>query len=101
MFWSTWGVFLSLVLAGIEVVPAVGANVLSILRRDYVIMTKAGLDAVVARLQSPINRLGAAGLAFRQKLLERRAAAARQQQLAPQQRQLTKQQQEVLRVLQQ
>lgn len=62
-------------------VPAIGANVLSLLRRDYVIMTKPGLDAVISRLNSPINRLGAAGLAFRQKLTERRAAAARQRLL--------------------
>lgn len=61
-----------------EVVPALGANVLSLMRRDYVIMTKPGLDALVERLQRPINRLGAAGLAFRAKLQQRRAAAARQ-----------------------
>jgi hypothetical protein len=52
--------------------------VLSLMRRDYVIMTKPGLDALVERLQRPINRLGAAGLAFRAKLQQRRAAAARQ-----------------------
>ena len=51
---------------------------LSLMRRDYVIMTKPGLDALVERLQRPINRLGAAGLAFRAKLQQRRAAAARQ-----------------------
>lgn len=51
----------------------------SLLRRDYVIMTQPALDALVARLQRPINRLGAAGLAFREKLERRRAAAARQQ----------------------
>ena len=62
----------------VEVVPALGANVLSLMRRDYVIMTKPGLDALVERLQRPINRLGAAGLAFRAKLQQRRAAAARQ-----------------------
>jgi hypothetical protein len=48
------------------------------MRRDYVILTKPGLDALVERLQRPINRLGAAGLAFRQKLQQRRAAAARE-----------------------
>lgn len=63
---------------GVEVVPAIGANVLSLLRRDYVILTKPGLDALIERLQRPINRLGAAGLAFRKRMQEKRAAAARQ-----------------------
>jgi hypothetical protein len=66
---------------GIEVLPASGANVYSLLRRDYVIMTKPALDSLVARLQRPINRLGLAGLAFREKLEQRRAAAARQQRI--------------------
>lgn len=64
--------------AGVEVVPARGANVLSLMRRDYVILTKPGLDAVIERLQRPINRLGAAGLAFKLQLQQRRAAAAKQ-----------------------
>jgi hypothetical protein len=48
------------------------------MRRDYIIMTKPGLDAVIERLQRPINRLGAAGLAFKLKLQQRRATAAKQ-----------------------
>jgi hypothetical protein len=68
----------------VEVVPALGANVLSLMRRDYVIMTKPGLDALVERLQRPINRLGAAGLAFRAKLQQRRAAAAARQAMIEQ-----------------
>jgi hypothetical protein len=55
--------------------------VYSLLCRDYVIMTKPALDAIVVRLQRPINRLGLAGLAFREKLEQRRAAAARQQRI--------------------
>ncbi|KAI8477377.1 MAG: ribosomal protein L4 domain-containing protein [Monoraphidium minutum] len=50
-------------LGGIEIVPACGANVYSILRRDVLLMTAAAADALVARLRAPINRLGAAGRA--------------------------------------
>lgn len=46
--------------AGVEVVPARGANVLSLMRRDYLILTKPGLDALVTRLTTPINRWVAA-----------------------------------------
>lgn len=56
--------------------PAAGANVLSLLRCDYVIMTKPALDGLIERLRRPINRLGAAGRAFQQRLAERRAAQA-------------------------
>lgn len=74
-------VFASSLAAGVEVVPARGANVLSLLRRDYLVVTKPGLDALIERLQRPINRLGAAGLAFRLKLQQRRAAEARQKRI--------------------
>lgn len=69
---------------GVEIVPALGTNVYSIVRRDVLVMTKSAVDAVVERLRRPINRLGAAGLAFQAKLQQRRreqAAARRVQQL--------------------
>lgn len=65
---------------GVEIVPAVGANVYSIMRKDVLILTKAAADSIVERLRRPINRLGAAGLAYRQKLQQRRQALARLQQ---------------------
>jgi hypothetical protein len=58
------------------VLPARGANVLSLLRRDYVIMTKPALDELVERLRRPIVRLGAAGRSYQQALSVRRADAA-------------------------
>jgi large subunit ribosomal protein L4 len=45
-------------LQGVEVVPAIGANVYSILKRDYLIMTTAAADLVTQRLLAPINRMG-------------------------------------------
>jgi hypothetical protein len=41
--------------ADVEVVPASGAHVLSLMPRNYVIMTKPGLDALVERLQYSIE----------------------------------------------
>lgn len=73
--------------AGVHVVPAAGVTVLSLLRRDYVIITTSALTELVERLRRPINRLGAAGKAYRQQLAARRAAEAAervQQQLLAQ-----------------
>lgn len=64
---------------GAEIVPAVGANVYSIMRRDVLVLTKPAADVVVERLRRPINRLGAAGIAFQQKLQQRRQELERQQ----------------------
>jgi hypothetical protein len=71
-------------LPGVEIVPAIGANVYSIVRKDMLLLTKPALDAIVERLRTPINRLGAAGLAYRAKLEQRKqqmAAAKRAEQL--------------------
>ena len=38
-----------------EVLPARGLNVYSILQRDYLIMSRQAVDAVVAKLQSPLK----------------------------------------------
>lgn len=38
-----------------QVVPAKGLNVYSILQRDYLIMSVAGVERVVQRLQSPLK----------------------------------------------
>jgi hypothetical protein len=63
-------------LPGVEIVPAIGANVYSIVRKDVLVMTKPALDALIQRLRAPINRLGAAGLAYRAKLEQRRKQLA-------------------------
>ena len=36
---------------GIDVLPSVGANVYDILRRDTLVLTKAGVEALEARLK--------------------------------------------------
>eukprot|EP00878_Enallax_costatus_P007065 GHUV01007404.1.p1 GENE.GHUV01007404.1~~GHUV01007404.1.p1 ORF type:complete len:353 (+),score=105.41 GHUV01007404.1:281-1339(+) len=75
---------------GVEIVPARGANVYSIVRRDVLVITKAAADSIVERLRRPINRLGAAGLAFQDKLQQRRQREKLlQQQQAYQQQLLT------------
>ncbi|WIA42503.1 hypothetical protein OEZ86_008490 [Tetradesmus obliquus] len=77
-------------LPGVEILPSIGANVYSIVRKDVLVMTKPALDKLVERLRAPINRLGAAGLAYRAKLEARRQQAAverRQQRLQQQQQQ--------------
>jgi large subunit ribosomal protein L4 len=38
-----------------EVLPARGLNVYSILQRDYLIMSRDAVEKVVARLQSPLK----------------------------------------------
>jgi large subunit ribosomal protein L4 len=38
-------------LAGIDVMPSQGANVYDILRRDLLVVTKAGVEALEARLK--------------------------------------------------
>ncbi|KAF6260221.1 ribosomal protein L4 domain-containing protein [Scenedesmus sp. NREL 46B-D3] len=63
-------------LPGVEIVPAIGANVYSIVRRDVLLLTKPALDALVERLRAPINRLGAAGLAYRARLEQRKQQLA-------------------------
>lgn len=62
---------------GVEVLPAIGANVQAIMRRDVLVLTRAAADAIAERLSTPINRLGAAGTAYTERLAARRAAAAR------------------------
>lgn len=74
---------------GVEVVPAIGANVYSIVRRDVLVITRAAADSIVERLRRPINRLGAAGLAFKQKLEQRRQQQKLLQQQHAFQQQLT------------
>jgi ribosomal protein L4 len=64
---------------GVEIVPAAGVNVYSILRRDILVLTKPALDLIIERLRRPINRLGAAGLAFRARLEQRQLEQAQQQ----------------------
>jgi hypothetical protein len=71
-------------LPGVEVIPAIGANVYSIVRKDVLVLTQPALDAIIERLRAPINRLGAAGLAYRAKLEQRKqqlAAAKHAEQL--------------------
>jgi large subunit ribosomal protein L4 len=36
---------------GLDVLPSMGANVYDILKRDTLVLTKAGLEALEARLQ--------------------------------------------------
>lgn len=48
-------------LPGVEAVPVIGANVYSILKRDYLIITKQAAELLVERLNRPINRLGKCG----------------------------------------
>ena len=36
---------------GIDVLPSIGANVYDILRRDTLVLTKAGVEALEARLK--------------------------------------------------
>ena len=40
----------------VEVLPQIGANVYSILRRRTLIVTKSGLEQLIARLDAPIKR---------------------------------------------
>lgn len=42
-------------LGWVDVVPSLGLNVYSILRRDYLVLTRASADAVQARLRTPIR----------------------------------------------
>ena len=65
-------------LPGVEVVPACGANVYSILRRDVLVLTAAAADALAERLRAPINRLGAAGRAHAARMALARARRARE-----------------------
>jgi hypothetical protein len=84
-------------LPGVEILPAIGANVYSIVRKDVVLLTKPALDAIIERLRAPINRLGAAGLAYRAKLEQRKqelAAAKRAEQLMQGEGQQQQQQQQ-------
>jgi large subunit ribosomal protein L4 len=74
-------------LPGIEILPSIGANVYSIVRRDVLVMTKPALDALIERLRAPINRLGAAGLAYRAKLEQRRQQLAAAKRVEQQQQQ--------------
>eukprot|EP00879_Flechtneria_rotunda_P021005 GHRR01022126.1.p1 GENE.GHRR01022126.1~~GHRR01022126.1.p1 ORF type:complete len:332 (+),score=63.83 GHRR01022126.1:117-1112(+) len=69
----------------VEIVLTAGANVYSILRRDVLIMTKPAVDQVVERLRRHINRLGAAGLAFQQRLQLHREQLQQQRKLQQQQ----------------
>eukprot|EP00882_Tetradesmus_deserticola_P024895 GHRQ01027247.1.p2 GENE.GHRQ01027247.1~~GHRQ01027247.1.p2 ORF type:complete len:179 (+),score=54.15 GHRQ01027247.1:324-860(+) len=71
-------------LPGVEIVPSIGTNVYSIVRKDVLVITKPALDALIERLRTPINRLGAAGLAYRARLEQRKqqlAAERRAEQL--------------------
>lgn len=61
-------------LAGVEVVPQIGTNVYSILKRDVLVMTVPAAEALIARLRAPINRLGAAGRAYAARMAAKRAA---------------------------
>jgi large subunit ribosomal protein L4 len=65
-------------LEGVDIVPACGANVYGILRRDVLILTQGAADALAARLRAPINRLGAAGRAHEARV---RAAAEERRRL--------------------
>ena len=40
----------------VEVLPQIGANVYSILRRRTLVMTKSGLEQLIRRLDEPIKR---------------------------------------------
>jgi len=55
-------------LEGIEIIPALGANVYSILRRDVLLITEAAAAAIAERLRTPVNRLGAAGRSYQERM---------------------------------
>lgn len=79
----------------VDIVPQIGANVYGILRRDVLIMTKAAAEALSERLLAPINRLGASGRSYQQRMRQRaeerqRTAAAQLQQLPYTQRPLSR-----------
>jgi len=40
----------------VDVLPAEGANVYSILQRDQLVLSRAALEALAARLRRPIKR---------------------------------------------
>lgn len=40
----------------VDVLPAEGANVYSILQRDQLVLSRTALDALVARLHTPVRR---------------------------------------------
>lgn len=71
-------------LAGVDIIPACGANVYSILKRGTLLLTQAGAEALVARLRAPIQRLGAAGRAHEERMRavaeERRRQAEQHQE---------------------
>lgn len=69
-------------LPGVDIVPACGANVYSILRRDVLLLTQGAAEALTQRLRAPINRLGAAGRSYQERL---RAAAERREREGGQQ----------------
>jgi hypothetical protein len=77
----------------VDIVPQIGANVYGILRRDVLVMTKAAAEALTERLLAPVNRLGASGRTYQQRMQQRaeerqRTAAAELQQLPYTQRPL-------------
>ncbi len=75
-------------LPGVEVVPQLGANVYSILRRDVLVLTRGAAEALVERLRAPINRLGLAGAAYAARMEAARAALESTEQQQRQRQQL-------------
>jgi len=64
-------------LPGVDVVPARGCNVASVLRRDVLVLTPAAAALLAERLRAPVNRLGASGRTQARRMLALRAAQAR------------------------